>query len=81
MEESEPQVDDTGSLSETIEPENNGEPSLLWISEGVDCVVSTIYVYQSPTTGRLRTVLWEPSPDLRDLNMREFPIETKWSVP
>jgi hypothetical protein len=76
---------DTPELSPTEEQvlaESNGAPpDLLWISEGVDIVISTIYVYQSPTTGRLRTVLWEPSSDLRDLNMREFPIETKWSVP
>lgn len=74
-------VDDSEKLSEPVEPESDGAPSLLWISEGVDCVISTIYIYQDKDTGRLKAVLWEPSPELKFAGMPEFPIETKWSVP
>ena len=77
-----PPVESAEELTESSRVEDNGvPPDLLWISEGKDEVLSTIYVYQSPTTGRLRTVLFEPSEDLRALEMREFPIETRWSVP
>jgi hypothetical protein len=63
------------------EESNICTPGLLWISEGVDIVISTIYVYQDTITGRLRAVLWEPSSELRMTGMPEFPVETKWSVP
>jgi len=56
-------------------------PALLWISEGRDCVISTVYVYQDVATGRLKTILWDPSPELVATGMREFPVETKWSIP
>jgi hypothetical protein len=75
----EPQID----TSETTQSEesNGVPPDLLWISEGTDIVISTVYIYQDPTTGRLKTILWEPSSDLKAVGMPEFPIETKWSVP
>ena len=84
MEEQEFQVDATESPppEESNLAESNGAPpDLLWISEGIDCVVSTIYIYQDKDTRRLKAVLWEPSPELRITGMPEFPIETKWSCP
>jgi hypothetical protein len=80
MEEQENQVDASESI-QLPEESNGAPPDLLWISEGVDTVISTVYVYQDTITGRLRAVLWEPSPELRLTGMPEFPVETKWSVP
>jgi hypothetical protein len=80
----EPQVDipEVPPAEEPTLAESNGAPpDLLWISEGVDTVISTIYIYQDKDTGRLKAVLWEPSPELRLAEMPEFPVETKWSVP
>ena len=56
-------------------------PELLWISEGSDFVISTIYIYQDPVTRRLKTILVEPVQELKDQGMIEFPVETRWSVP
>jgi hypothetical protein len=74
-------MNDPEKTLESGEPESDGAPLGLWVHEGKDEVISTIYVYESSMTGRLRTVLFEPSEDLRALEMREFPIETRWSVP
>jgi hypothetical protein len=82
--EEKPQVDAPEvpvSESSTPEESNGAPPDLLWISEGVDTVISTIYVYQDTATRRLRAVLWEPSSELKAIGMPEFPVETKWSVP
>jgi hypothetical protein len=72
-----------GEVTESsVSAESNGAPpDLLWISEGVDIVLLSIYIYIDKNTGRLKTILWEPSPELKSIGMPEFPIETKWSVP
>jgi hypothetical protein len=83
-EEQEFQVDATESPppeEQTLAESNGAPPDLLWISEGVDIVISTLYIYQDKDNGRLKAVLWEPSPELRVAGMPEFPVETKWSVP
>ena len=83
-EEPELPVDDTESppLEQPPPAESNGDiPDLLWITEGRDTVISTIYIYQDKDTKRLKAILWEPSPELRGAGMFEFPVETTWSVP
>jgi hypothetical protein len=56
-------------------------PELLWIKEGENKVLVTIYVYKDPQTGRLRTVAPEIRPLSRELGLIEYPIESEWSVP
>jgi hypothetical protein len=67
----------------TQEPESNGEapPDLLWIREGADFVITTIYVYQDSKTKRLKFVIREPLPTLLEQGLIEYPVETRWTVP
>jgi hypothetical protein len=69
------------SVEEVTENTQETPPELLWISEGSNTVLSTIYIYTDKDTKRLRTILTQPSPDLRLQGMPEFVVETMWSVP
>lgn len=71
------------SEPETQEPVSNGEapPDLLWIREGADFVVVTIYVYQDPTTKPIKYVVKDQAQFLTDGGLVEYPVESRWTVP
>lgn len=56
-------------------------PELLWIKEGANRVVTTIYTYKDSKTGRLKSVTMEISEWSREQGMVEYPIEAEWSIP
>src|SRR4051812_42817033 len=56
-------------------------PDMLWIKEGENRDVTTIYTYKDPTTSRLRSVTLGINSDLREIGLIEYPIEVEWSIP
>jgi hypothetical protein len=56
-------------------------PEMLWIKEGENRIVTTIYTYKDPKTGRLKNVSLDFQTALRELGFVEYPIEVEWSIP
>lgn len=56
-------------------------PELLWIKEGANRVITTIYTYKDPKTNKLKSVTLEISEWSREQGMVEYPIEAEWSIP
>lgn len=57
-------------------------PDSLWISEGNNQVISTIYAYRDDNSvAKLRSITLEPSSALRILGLIEFPITATWTIP
>jgi hypothetical protein len=68
----------------TTPPPDYGDglpPELLWIKEGENRVLVTIYAYKDPETNRLKIVAPDIRPIARGLGLIEYPIESEWSVP
>jgi hypothetical protein len=85
---SSPDAEGSSSLDQdgefVVPPPDYGDglpPELLWIKEGENKVLVTIYAYKDPQTNRLRIVAPEIRPVMREAGMIEYPIESEWSVP
>jgi hypothetical protein len=55
--------------------------SFIWIKEGENEVIGSIYLYQDPITNKLRSVQMDPSPTLRELKFIEYSLDAVWTVP